>query len=147
MVDQLTDKQIAEFKEAFALFDKAGEGKIRLRDIGMVMRALGYNPTEKEINEIIEQYKADDMLDFQKFLTIISTRLRENDTEEEIREAFRVFDKDNTGFINAAELRHIMMNLGEKLTEEEWDEMLREADIDGDGQINYEDFVTMMMGK
>lgn len=41
-------------------------------------------------------------------------------------------------FISAAELRHVMTNLGEKLTDEEVDEMIREADIDGDGQVNYE---------
>ena len=61
--------------------------------------------------------------------------------EEELKEAFRVFDKDGNGFISAAELRHIMTNLGEKLTDEEVDEMIREADIDGNGQINYEEFV------
>jgi hypothetical protein len=49
-----------------------------------------------------------------------------------------VFDKDGNGFISAAELRHVMTNLGEKLTDEEVDEMIREADIDGDGQVNYE---------
>ena len=68
-------------------------------------------------------------------------------TEEEILEAFKVFDKDGNGFISAAELRHIMTNLGEKLTDEEVDEMIREADIDGDGQINYEEFVKVMMAK
>ena len=47
----------------------------------------------------------------------------------------QVFDKDGNGFISAAELRHIMTNLGEKLTDEEVDEMIREADVDGDGQI------------
>ena len=51
---------------------------------------------------------------------------------------YRVFDKDGNGFISAAELRHVMTNLGEKLTDEEVDEMIREADIDGDGQVNYE---------
>ena len=61
--------------------------------------------------------------------------------------AFKVFDKDGNGFISAAELRHVMTNLGEKLTDEECDEMIREADIDGDGQINYEEFVKMMMSK
>ena len=50
-----------------------------------------------------------------------------------------VFDRDGNGFISAAELRHVMTNLGEKLTDEEVDEMIREADVDGDGQINYEE--------
>lgn len=65
----------------------------------------------------------------------------------QIREAFKVFDKDGNGYISAAELRHVMTNLGEKLTDEEVDEMIREADVDGDGQINYEEFVRMMMSK
>ena len=60
---------------------------------------------------------------------------------------FRVFDKDGNGYISAAELRHVMTNLGEKLTDEEVDEMIREADIDGDGQVNYEEFVAMMTSK
>ncbi len=59
----------------------------------------------------------------------------------------RIISTDGNGFISAAELRHIMTNLGEKLTDEEVDEMIREADIDGDGQINYEEFVKMMMSK
>ena len=62
----------------------------------------------------------------------------ETDLEQEIRQAFRVFDKDGNGFISAAELRHVMTNLGEKLTDEEVDEMMKQADIDGDGQVNYE---------
>jgi Ca2+-binding EF-hand superfamily protein len=43
------------------------------------------------------------------------------------------------------QLRHVMVNLGEKLTEEEVEEMIREADVDGDGQVNYEEFVKMMV--
>ena len=66
------------------------------------------------------------------------------DSEKELKEAFRVFDRNGDGSISAKDLRHIMTNLGEKLTDEEVDEMIREADIDGNGQINYEEFVTMM---
>lgn len=72
---------------------------------------------------------------------MMSKKMKETDTEEEIKEAFKVFDRDGNGFISAAELRHVMTNLGEKLSDEEVDEMVREADIDGDGQINYEGII------
>ena len=81
-------------------------------------------------------------IDFPEFLTMMARKMKDTDSEEEIREAFRVFDKDGNGYISAAELRHVMTNLGEKLTDEEVDEMIREADIDGDGQVNYEGVYT-----
>lgn len=68
----------------------------------------------------------------------MARKMKDEDSEEELREAFKVFDKDGSGDISAAELRHVMTSLGEKLTDEEVDEMIREADIDGDGKVNYE---------
>ena len=58
--------------------------------------------------------------------------------DEELREAFRVFDKDGDGFISAAELRIVMTSLGEKLTDKEVEDMLNEADANNDGKIDYE---------
>jgi len=147
--DQLTEEQIAEFKEAFSLFDKDGDGTITTKELGTVMRSLGQNPTEAELADMINEVDADGngTIDFPEFLTMMARKMKDTDSEEEIAEAFKVFDKDGNGFISAAELRHIMTNLGEKLTDEEVDEMIREADIDGDGQINYEEFVKMMMSK
>ena len=73
---------------------------------------------------------------------MMSSQMKDTDSEEEIREAFRGFDKDGRGYISTDSLRHVMTNLGEKLTEEELDEMIREADIDGDGQVHYEGVLT-----
>lgn len=71
-----------------------------------------------------------------EFLTMMARKMKDTDSEEEIREAFKVFDRDNNGFISAAELRHVMTSIGEKLTDDEVDEMIKEADQDGDGKID-----------
>ena len=140
MANQLTEEQIAEFKEAFSLFDKDGDGTITTKELGTVMRSLGQNPTEAELQDMINEVDADGngTIDFPEFLSLMARKMKDTDTEEELIEAFKVFDRDGNGFISAAELRHVMTNLGEKLTDEEVDEMIREADVDGDGQINYE---------
>ncbi|XP_031243434.1 calmodulin-like [Mastomys coucha] len=149
MADQLTEKQIAEFKEAFSLFDKDRDGTITTKELGIVMRSLGQNPTEVELQDMVKEVDLDSngTVDFPEFLTMMARKLKDTDSEEEIREAFRVFYKDSNGYISIADLHHVMANLGEKLTDEEVDEMVREADIDGDGQVNYEEFVQMMTAK
>ncbi|WMV56542.1 hypothetical protein MTR67_049927 [Solanum verrucosum] len=113
------------------------------------MRLLGQNPTEAELQDMINEVDADGngTIDFPEFLNLTAGKMKDTNSEEELKEAFRVFDKDQNGFISAAELRHVMTNLGEKLTDEEVDEMIHEADVDGDGQINYDEFVKVMMAK
>ena len=69
---------------------------------------------------------------------MMAKRMRDTDTEEEIKEAFLIFDKDQDGYLTARELRQVMLNLGEKMTDEEIIEMIKEADLDGDGKLNYE---------
>ncbi|XP_038985403.1 calmodulin-like [Phoenix dactylifera] len=121
MAEQLTEEQIPEFKEAFSLFDKDGDGCITTKELGTVMRSLGQNPTEAELQDMINEVDADQngTIDFPEFLNLMARKMKDTDSEEELKEAFKVFDKDQNGFISAAELRHVMTNLGEKLTDEE----------------------------
>ncbi len=113
------------------------------------MRSLGQNPTEAELHDMINEVDNDGSgtIDFAEFLSLMSKKMKDADSEEELMEAFKVFDKDGNGFISSVELRHVMTNLGEKLTDDEVDEMIREADVDGDGQVNYDEFVKMMLQK
>ncbi|TFK07491.1 Calmodulin [Platysternon megacephalum] len=146
MAGQLTEEQIAEFKEAFSLFDKDGDGTITTGELGSIMLSLGQNSTEAELQDMIGELDPDGSgtIDFPEFLSMMARKMRDTDSEEEIREAFRGFDRDKNGYISAAELRHVMTNLGKKLTDEEVDEMLKEADADSDRRVNYEEFVRMM---
>ncbi|ODQ67419.1 calmodulin [Nadsonia fulvescens var. elongata DSM 6958] len=149
MADQLTEQQITEFKEAFSLFDKNSDGQITSKELGTVMRSLGQNPSESELADMINEVDADGdgTIDFPEFLTMMARKMKDTDSEEEIREAFKVFDRDNSGSISAQELKHVMTSIGEKLTDEEIEEMIREADKDGDGCIDYNEFVQLMMAK
>ncbi|CAG8568768.1 17668_t:CDS:2, partial [Racocetra fulgida] len=142
-------EQIAELKEAFGLFDKDGDGSVTIKELGDVMRSLGHNPNETELRDMINEVDLDNngTIDFNEFLNMMARKVKDSDAEEEIKEAFKVFDKDGNGLISAAELKTVMSSIGEKLTDEEIDEMIHEADVDGDGQINYEEFVKMMKTK
>jgi len=71
--EQLTEEQIAEFKEAFSLFDKDGDGTITTKELGTVMRSLGQNPTEAELQDMINEVDADGngTIDFPEFCTLM----------------------------------------------------------------------------
>jgi calmodulin/calcium-binding protein CML len=198
-MDQLNAEQISEFREAFAFFDKDGDGCITVEELATVMGSLqGTRPAAEELREMIRDADADGngTIEFAEFLGLMARKTGAGgggaggdggDPEEELREAFKVFDKDQNGYISATEvisqlllfsapptcgygpppsraaslslcvwltcmrvsvdcqLRHVMINLGEKLTDEEVEQMIREADLDGDGQVNYDEFVRMMM--
>ena len=76
MADQLSNEQISEFKEAFSLFDKDGDGTITTKELGTVMRSLGQNPTEAELQDMINEVDQDGSgtIDFPKFLTLMTKR-------------------------------------------------------------------------
>ncbi|KAJ9678788.1 hypothetical protein PVL29_020858 [Vitis rotundifolia] len=96
---------------------------------------------------MINEVDADDnrTIDFPKFLNLMARKIKNIDSEEELKKTFQFFDKNQNGFISIVELRHVMSNLGEKLVDEEVDEMIHRVDVDGHGHINYEEFVKVMM--
>ena len=58
-------------------------------------------------------------IDFPEFLTMMSLKINEENAEEELREAFKVFDGDGNGYIDRKELGLMMRFMGETLTEAE----------------------------
>ncbi|ESR46185.1 hypothetical protein CICLE_v10003695mg [Citrus x clementina] len=147
MGDVLPEDQIAEFQEAFCMLDRDGDGCITIEELAVAIKSLDQNPTEEELRNMISEVdvNGNGTIEFGEFLNLMARKMKENEAQEELKEAFKVFDKDQDGYISPNELRHVMMNIGEKVTDEELEQMVREADLDGDGQINYEEFARMML--
>jgi Ca2+-binding EF-hand superfamily protein len=85
------------------------------------------------------------VITFDEFLVVMAQRLRDAQQESKLIAAFKFFDKDNSGYITAEELKTVLDGMGEKLTKSEIEEVIRLADVDGDHTINYQEFVKFIM--
>lgn len=143
---ELTEEQKQEIKEAFDLFDTDGSEKIDAKELKVAMRALGFEPKKEEIKKLIADIDKDGsgQIDFSEFLEMMTTKMSERDSKEEIIKAFRLFDDDETGKISLKNLRRVAKEIGEAMTEQELMEMIEEADLDGDGEIDQEEFLRIM---
>jgi len=148
VIKELTPDQVREYREAYKLFDRDGDDLVTWQELGNVMRSLGQNPTEDELKDMVKE--ADDngngYVDFDEFLVTMAKKVKEADSGDEFREAFRIFDTQGDGFISAEKLKHVATTLGETLTDDEINEMIREADKDDNGIVDFNEFVDMMTG-
>ncbi|XP_055070667.1 myosin light chain 3, skeletal muscle isoform [Misgurnus anguillicaudatus] len=152
IVGNLTPEQLEEFKETFLLFARTPVGgmQITLAQCGDVIRALGQNPTNAEVLNVLGKPKPEEMesrlIDFEAFLPMYHQVLKttKSGTFDDFVEGLRVFDREGNGTVMGAELRHVLATLGERLTEGEV-EQLMSGQEDTNGCIKYEDFIRHVM--
>jgi calmodulin len=145
-------EQMMDLKEAFDLFDKDKDGRITGVELKTVMQSLGQQPTDAEIADMINEVDVDGngTIEFSEFIAMMEKKLSALDPQtvnDEMYQAFKVFDKDGNGFICREELKEAMQNLGEQLCDNDIDEMIAEADLDKNGLIDYQEFICMMAPK
>jgi len=138
-----------EQKETFNLFDDIGDGKIDATQIGTLARALGLKPTQAQVTKAAgAEYKrtGEKRISLEEFLPIYEQLQKEKEvgTFADFMEGLRVFDKDESGKIMVAELRHGLLALGERLTVDEADEIVQGVE-DAEGMVNYESFIKRVM--
>jgi len=149
--EDLTKEQVMMLQKAFDMFDREKKGAIATNNVSTILRTLGATVDENDLEALIAEVDADGSgeLEFDEFLTLCARFLIEEDAEEmqqELREAFRLYDKEGNGYIKTSQLRDIMRALDDKLTEDELDEMIAEIDTDGSGTVDFDEFMEMMTG-
>ncbi|RZB97437.1 putative calcium-binding protein CML20 [Glycine soja] len=142
----LTTQKKQEIKEAFELFDTDGSGTIDAKELNVAMRALGFEMTEEQINKMIEDVDKDGSgaIDYDEFEYMMTAKIGERDTKEELMKAFNIIDHDKNGKISALDIKRIAKELGQNFTDREIQEMVDEADQDNDREVSAEEFITMM---
>ncbi|KAK7939745.1 hypothetical protein WMY93_003071 [Mugilogobius chulae] len=141
----LTNDEIDELREAFVEFDKDKDGYISCKDLGNLMRTMGYMPTEMELIELSQNINMNlgGRVDFEDFVDLMTPKLLAETAGmiglKELKDAFKEFDIDGDGSITIDELRHAMTKLlGEQTNRKEIEAVVREADNNGDGTVDFE---------
>ncbi|KAJ4951295.1 hypothetical protein NE237_028127 [Protea cynaroides] len=142
---KLDDEQIAELREIFRTFDRNNDGSLTQLELGSLLRSLGLKPSQEQVEALIQQAdkNSNGLVEFSEFVALVAPDLlpaKSPYTEDQLRQLFRMFDRDGNGYITAAELAHSMAKLGHALTAKELTGMIKEADTDGDGRISFEEF-------
>lgn len=142
----LSQEQLEELKEAFDLFDTNQSGDIDSREFKAALRALGFEVSNEDVRRMFEEIGKEclETITFNDFCTLMTGRMPDRDSREEINKMFVLFDEDQTGKISFRNLKRIAQELNENITDSELQEMIDEADRDGDGLINFEEFYEIM---
>jgi len=137
-----TEEQVKTFSDMFMLVDKDGTMTVDCSELQYILRLLGYEAEPSEVTLIMEKYDLDGSgtIDFDEYLMFMEDWMT-ND-EEQIREAFQVFDREGKGYLTIDELKVALTKYGgEEFTDEEAEGFFRAIDADGDGCMTADEFI------
>ncbi|KAK2140650.1 hypothetical protein LSH36_1283g00015 [Paralvinella palmiformis] len=132
------EKTKQALQEAFYLFDYDKDGRIAASELGVIIRSVGLNPTERLLKEMSNEVNTKGgSADLNSLLQLISNKYQDmTTTAAELTDSFQVFDKQGNNTVSVADIKHGLSSLGERLTEEEIDGLFREADPNAEGTCN-----------
>lgn len=147
-----TEEELEEYKKLFARFDADESGSIDVLELGDALRHLGCNPIDAEVDAAIAATdgKLNEIgkLEFDEFCAVMSkNRKSMEQEEEELKNAFKVFDKNGDGTIQRDELKEAIKNIvvPDVMTEEELDAVIDAADTNGNGTMEYSEIVRVIL--
>ena len=116
------------------------------RELVVVMRSIGLHPSLEEIqrmmNEIIPGNNGNIGLD--GFMELLAKKIKETEVDDELKEAFKTFDRGGKGYYTLDDLRAMVYQYEERMSEDEIKKMFAEQDVNKNRQITYDEFVKIV---
>jgi len=141
----IPEEKIAEYKEAFDMFDKDKGGTISVNEIVKIMKNFGYPLTKAEAKQMISEIddNGDGEIDFEEFVTLMEKQISyvEETDDELVLRAFKFFDKNHDGKFTNQEFKYLLTQMGDRFTKEELDELFEECNLNPDGELDFQDFI------
>ncbi|XP_047982786.1 calmodulin-like protein 3 [Salvia hispanica] len=138
----------AELSLVFQMFDRDGDGRITKSELSASLEKMGIFIPGDELAQMITRVdvNGDGCVDIDEFSTLYQTIMDERNEEEDMKEAFNVFDQNGDGFISVEELGSVLASLGLRQGRgaEECEKMINKVDADGDGRVDFNEFKQMM---
>jgi len=139
----LSPEQLKFVRKAFRNIDENGDGKLSVEEFERASRVLGYNPTRKEVEEMMKKEDTDGngFLDFKEFALMMKNDFGAQDYQEyNLKEYFKILDADGNGYIDYDELATHMTRAGQDpLDKAEFERVIKDLDADNDGKIEYDE--------
>jgi len=139
-----------ELQVFFDKFDKEKKGYIEATNIASILKTMGVEFNTAKLRQLIQDFDAEGTgrFEFEEFGALVASVdvQDEGASEEELREIFRLFDKQQQGFITTDILRGILAAIDDKLTDADLDAAIEEIDEDGSGTVDFDEFREMMNG-
>ena len=141
----IPEDKVAEYKEAFDMFDRNKTGTLSIGDITNIMKNFGYPMTKEEARGMISNVDAsgDGEVDFEEFVMLMEKQVH-NLSDDPVLLAFRDFDKNDDGKITNREFKYILTHVGENtFSEEEVEGLFKDCGLKEEDELEYEDFVLL----
>eukprot|EP00794_Sanderia_malayensis_P005677 gene5677-6373_t len=141
------EEMLEDMKDCYSIFDRKGDMKVEDTKIIDVLRSLGLNPLTADVEKCLKESNlVGTRVDFETFYGIYKQLFTQPTvgSYDDMVEGLKTFDRDSTGSVSAAELRHILMNLADKMTEEQTEAIIVPLE-DANGYVNYDHLIKHAM--